>query len=1075
MQRGSSYLARVSQLHIEPASLTALVQGSAPEPYHVDIRFRGSGRPQMSCSCPVGYSCKHVAAVLIKALQGRNEQAAVNPAVLLWIDEWQRAQQALPRKTAVRREALFYVLEAATAGRRASVVFLKGRPGADGHPGGRTDRWENVERALLQAPSFVSDEDLEALRLIWVQRPRNYGWGPIALSGKGMGPIMRALLATGRVYSDSGHGLLPLHEGGARPAELVWQALDEYWTSPRLRLDDEQCQVIAGDEPWYVDRAGGLLGPVDCEVPAPLLARLFELPPLSELDRAVLGPVFAELAPELPSPVAARGLRVVHCAPQPMLELCTVHVWSQQRHRQYDYGFERDYDLALVRFQYEDLLFDAQDSHECVTLDQGVTVRVQRDFAREQQWLTSLEAYGLQKLRPDCLQGRAGSPLPAGWGLESEAAWPAFMQQALPALRAAGWQVQIPADFRHHLLQVQAWHAEVHDEGNGWFGLDLGIDVEGQRVPLAPVLSELFARDKRWLQAEALAAIAETDLIDLPLATGGRVRVEAGRIKPLARTLLDLFDSPVDGRLRVRALDAARLQLLDDPARWQFRGAEGVQAMVERLRAAGQVQPVPVPPGLGLQLRPYQQEGLAWLQYLRAQQLGGILADDMGLGKTAQTLAHLLTEKHAGRLDLPALVVLPTSLVFNWQREAAHIAPDLRLLALHGKERAEDFSRLAEFDVVLTTYPLLWRDEAVLQAQPWHMLIVDEAQTIKNAASRAAASLRRLQARHRLCLTGTPLENHLGELWALFDFLMPGFLGDSRSFVRQWRNPIEKQGDLLRRSILAQRLRPFILRRRKEDVARELPAKTTVIRPVQLRGAQRDLYETVRATVDDAVRQMIAAQGFRRSQIQILDALLKLRQVCCHPRLLAQAQASGELPAAAAAAVEDSAKLELLLDMLPSLLSEGRRVLIFSQFTRMLDLIAEHLQRLHLHWARLDGQTHDRELQVARFQSGEVPIFLLSLKAGGVGLNLTAADTVIHFDPWWNPAAEQQASDRAHRIGQDKPVFIYKLVVAGSIEERIVALQERKAELAAGILGHDATVATKFASEDVLALLAPLE
>jgi SNF2 family DNA or RNA helicase len=293
----------------------------------------------------------------------------------------------------------------------------------------------------------------------------------------------------------------------------------------------------------------------------------------------------------------------------------------------------------------------------------------------------------------------------------------------------------------------------------------------------------------------------------------------------------------------------------------------------------------------------------------------------------------------------------------------------------------------------------------------------------------------------------------------------PGFLGDNRQFTKHWRTPIEKQGDNQRRQLLARRIRPFILRRKKEDVAQELPPKTIIVRSVELEGSQRDLYETVRAAMDAKVREEIAIKGFNRSQIVILDALLKLRQVCCDPRLV---------KAEAAKKVKERAKLDLLMAMLPELVDEGRRILVFSQFTSMLALIEHELDRAGIKYVILTGDTTDREVPIRRFQDEEVPVFLISLKAGGVGLNLTAADTVIHYDPWWNPAVENQATDRAHRLGQDKPVFVYKLIVGGSIEEKILALQERKAELAAGILSEDRGVDVKFGTDDLAALFEPL-
>jgi SNF2 family DNA or RNA helicase len=407
---------------------------------------------------------------------------------------------------------------------------------------------------------------------------------------------------------------------------------------------------------------------------------------------------------------------------------------------------------------------------------------------------------------------------------------------------------------------------------------------------------------------------------------------------------------------------------------------------------------------------------------------------------------------------------MPTTLVPNWLAEAGRFAPGLRVLALHGAARKERFEQIGASDLVLTTYPLIWRDHEALAAHAWHLLILDEAQYVKNAATRGAAAIRQLNARHRLCLTGTPLENNLGELWSQFDFLLPGFLGSQQDFNKRWRNPIEKSDDQTRRALLARRLRPFMLRRKKDEVATELPPKTQIVATVELEAAQRDLYETVRAAMQKKVREAIAGQGLARSHIVVLDALLKLRQACCDPRLVKLATAR----------TERSAKLDMLMTMLPALLAEGRKVLVFSQFTAMLDLIAAALDAADMPYVMLTGETGDRSLPVRRFQNGEVPLFLISLKAGGVGLNLTAADTVIHYDPWWNPAAENQATDRAHRLGQDKPVFVYKLIVAGSIEERIVALQEKKAALADSILSDRASEGSGFSSEDIEALFAPL-
>ena len=402
----------------------------------------------------------------------------------------------------------------------------------------------------------------------------------------------------------------------------------------------------------------------------------------------------------------------------------------------------------------------------------------------------------------------------------------------------------------------------------------------------------------------------------------------------------------------------------------------------------------------------------------------------------------------------------------TWRDEAARFAPDLRVLILHGTGRARDAASFDGVDLVVTTYPLLPRDSALLESIDWHGVTLDEAQAIKNPTARWTQVACRLKAGHRLCLTGTPVENHLGEAWSLFAFLMPGLLGDAKSFTKLFRTPIEKRGDAERRLLLSRRLKPFLLRRTKAEVAAELPPKTEMVRWIDLAGGQRDLYETLRLAMDRKVRDAVASKGLSRSAIEILDALLKLRQACCDPRLVKLKNSPKAAPA--------SAKLDFLMEFLPALVEEGRRILLFSQFTSMLDLIKPELAKVGIPFVELTGQTTDRETPVKQFQSGAVPLFLISLKAGGVGLTLTAADTVIHYDPWWNPAVEDQATDRAHRIGQDKPVFVYKLIAGGTVEERMLDLQSRKRAVAEALFNPDGKGALAFSEEDIAALFQPM-
>jgi superfamily II DNA or RNA helicase len=1072
IQKAKAYLNSISQLTLQPDKITAQVMGTSPRPYSVEIFFdadvAGHLHIDPTCSCPVRWKCKHTAAVLLSALS-LPRAPTINHAVLEWVESFRRAVKAPPKKTAKpasKPEKLCYVLtKSAYTGGHVFGIY-KGKLDTGGQLLGRLEEWSNVERALVKPPQFVTEEDLLILRLLWKQRDK-HSYFPV--KGAQGNEILTRLLASGRLFfmeALAGSSYLKtepvrLKQGKVRKAHLEWGADDAGRMIPRVVSSTAVEVLPLSEATWYVDAATAEIGQLKIAQTPTQVVQLLNMPPLAEIDVAVVSEVLREMIPELPPPSTDR-LRTVTGTLVPVLSLDTSKPSWMGSFRGYRHG-SRQLDFARVKFRYGDAVLPPDHPGEFVTLQNGETVRVTRDQQLEKDALKSLGKYGLEALSsygtPDSVSDR---PI---FVLESEESWPAFMRQTVPQMQAAGWEVVVPQGFRHHVLEVEAWEAEFGEQEEGWFSLNMGIVVNGQRLPLAPLLHELFKIDPRWLDANQLEKMGDDEQIELLLKGGGRVNVPAGRIKPLARTLIELFDGRMDSEIRLSRYDVARISELSGMERWQFKGMDAVVELANKLKNTAGIKAVSPPEGFALQLRPYQLEGLSWLQYLREQKLAGILADDMGLGKTAQALAHLLLEKQSGRMDKPSLVVLPTSLIFNWKREAERFAPQLKLLSLHGKERAEHFPTIPQHDVIITTYPLLWRDVAALAEHDYHLLILDEAQTVKNVSSQAAQVVRKLNARHRLCLTGTPLENHLGELWAQFDFLLPGLLGDAKQFTKTWRTPIEKQGNKLRRDLLAKRVKPFILRRRKEDVAQELPPKTFIIRTVELEGGQRDLYETVRTAMDQRVREEIAAKGFARSHIIILDALLKLRQVCCDPRLL---------KLTAAKKIKERAKLDMLMEMLPELASEGRRILVFSQFTSMLELIETELASEKLGYVKLTGDTQNREEVVRRFQDGEVPIFLISLKAGGVGLNLTSADTVIHYDPWWNPAVENQATDRAHRLGQTKNVFVYKLVVAGSIEEKILALQEKKAELAAGILSEDVNGLVKFGEADIAALLAPL-
>ncbi|WP_315854420.1 DEAD/DEAH box helicase [Frigoriglobus tundricola] len=472
----------------------------------------------------------------------------------------------------------------------------------------------------------------------------------------------------------------------------------------------------------------------------------------------------------------------------------------------------------------------------------------------------------------------------------------------------------------------------------------------------------------------------------------------------------------------------------------------------DRLKQFEGVSPADPPAKFQGDLRGYQREGLGWLQFLRTFGFGGCLADEMGLGKTVQVLALL-----AGKRKGPALVVVPRSLVFNWKQEAARFAPDLKVLVHFGVGREKTAPPFKDYDIVLTTYGTLRNDAAVFAAFRFDTCVLDESQAAKNASTETAKAVRLINADHRLALSGTPVENHLGELWTLFDFLNPGMLGRAALVgTGPVRNP-----DAETREILAKALRPFILRRTKDQVAKDLPAKTEQTVYCDLEADQRKLYDELREHYRQSLLAKVDSVGMGRSKIQVLEALLRLRQAACHPGLLDKKRLK-----------EGSAKLDVLLPQLAELAESGHKALVFSQFTSLLSIVKSRLDDAGITYEYLDGRTRDRAARVERFQTDpDCKLFLVSLKAGGVGLNLTAAEYVFLLDPWWNPAVEAQAIDRSHRIGQTKPVFAYRLIARGTVEEKVLALQQSKRELADAILGGGGNLITDLKREDLELLL----
>ena len=478
----------------------------------------------------------------------------------------------------------------------------------------------------------------------------------------------------------------------------------------------------------------------------------------------------------------------------------------------------------------------------------------------------------------------------------------------------------------------------------------------------------------------------------------------------------------------------------------------------EQMSTFSAVEGLELPKGINAEFREYQLKGFSWLWFMYKYGLNGILADDMGLGKTLQALTVLQKAKEEDG-QMPTLVIAPTTVVFNWKAEIQKFAPTLSCLKLQGGERKQFFKKIPEYDVVITSYALLRRDIAKLKDINFRYIILDESQNIKNATSQTAQAVKQLNSQHKLALSGTPIENKLEELWSVFDFLMPGFLFSMADFNSRYVNPIMERQDKIVEKRLKLQIYPFILRRMKRDVAKDLPDKVENIAYCELTDEQKDFYLQVLDSTKEELFKSIEQNGLEKSRLSIFSALLRMRQICCHPRLYDKNNVKN---------VISSGKFEKLKVMLEEIVSEGHRILLFSQFVDMLDIIKAWLDKTGIKYEYLTGKTKDRQAAVERFNTDPtIPIFLISLKAGGTGLNLTGADYVIHYDPWWNPAVEDQATDRAYRIGQTKKVFVYRLITKNTVEEKIQKLKTVKRNLVDSVISVDRNITKSLTMDDI--------
>jgi superfamily II DNA or RNA helicase len=1062
--RGHDYFASGAVVELDggPSAIHATVEGTRD--YAVRVR-RDGARFLASCECPYFVDsaaiCKHIWAVLEAAdarglLDGADvARPQLVPATLPAsasvanspgapqrspVPVWDRVLTDL-RRSAARRDRdarppalldqqIVYVL-ADTMDGDAALVRIMARKRK------RTGDWSKPKPAGVAAHALgdLQDEADRDILSVIVGAPDEWGTTYMAYPGRSAfrlsGPMATRVLPwiarTGRafVHVDANAAPEPIEwdDGPAWRFELRVE-LAEGRGGSGIRVDGElvrERERMALNEPALVLKDGfvvarGRLATLEGMELFPWLSHLSASGPLTVPIDAAGRLVETLAATGVPPERLPETLRYesIAAAPRPSVRVSRAPAGA--------FFHAREHLLAQVQFDYDGTVVDAQPALTAYDAERRRMVR--RDGAAEARGVARLQQLGFHYLydhrfaRQVLVVGVDQFPravrtlVPEGWRVEAEGR----------VFRAAG------------ALDMRV------SSGVDWFELHGRVDFgDGQSLEIPAVLAAIRRGEGSVLLGDGTRGLVPEEWL----------RQYAG----MAR-----FGEAVDDHVRFRRSQAALLDALlaTQPA---VSVDEAFRRAREGLSTFDRIEPMHPPPSFEGRLRPYQQEALGWFAFLRQFGFGGCLADDMGLGKTVMVLALLLQRAETGGRDetgqdhRPSLAVVPRSLVFNWLDEARRFAPSLRLLDYTGTDRSLEGRTGA--DLILTTYGTLRRDAVLLREVQYDYVILDEAQAIKNASTASARAVRLLEARHRLALSGTPIENHVGELWSLFEFLNPGLLGSAAAFELASTGRSRLQREEL--ALVGKAVRPFILRRTKEQVAPELPARSEQTLYCELEGPQRRVYDQLRAHYRRALLARVAKSGLNRSKIQVLEALLRLRQAACHPALLDQAHAG-----------DPSAKLDLLLPRLAELVEEGHKALVFSQFTSFLAILRRHLDEQGLAFEYLDGRTRDRAARVERFQSDPgCRLFLISLKAGGLGLNLTGADYVFLLDPWWNPATEAQAIDRAHRIGQSRHVLAYRLIARDTVEEKVARLQESKRELADAILSENTGLIRDLKPEDL--------
>ncbi|MDB4537760.1 SNF2-related protein, partial [Akkermansiaceae bacterium] len=978
-------------------SASGKVQGTRRAPYRIHLSATQQGRSWTvwgRCTCPMVQDCKHVVA-FIYALQDRiKESRSPSGGHAQWLNALakvatEKPKSKKPSQPKRRTGALAYLVSLRSDG------FLEVGFGKIAYPtGGRPPKVDNAgftPNIRTRVPGYFQEGDEELTFAFQNRLPKapgdDYYWSDVRiLKGPLAGDLLPRLLETGRLFLDeefqkTRHADFPESLSAGPPITLnpCWEMSPEGDCAPSIGLPSPDVSLIELDGPYYLDQAHHLIGPVELKQGQSLeLLQLWKDGPVVAAEEAVeLTTAMEErgIPVVLPRPVALEEVILDHDGPTPVLTFVRAEVLKSLTRQVFGGAVKVPAEsllLGQLSFDYagRELSYSPDFPKTSRLAEKNRILVINRDAKAESKAckllgnsdvLPIIEIFAKEIIKEGYEFSFGIDRMIEDWDL----GWAHLLTEIIPDLEKLGWQIRYDSSFDLTVTEAAEVFTDLTEDptkGIDWFQFDTGIvTTEGQRQSLMELVAS-FLRSGDDLPDDDELEDDQRVLVTDEFAKSF-FNLPAKRFFRVVRSVRDLFNRPDDGIHRLEAAAIAEELALDES-----KTLADLRALGEQLKKQEPHKPVRLPSRIKADLRDYQKDGFQWLQFLARHHLHGILADDMGLGKTLQALTHLASEIQSKRNEgKPSLVVAPTSVVPNWAAEAQKFAPSLKVLVLHGSDRKDNFKKIDKSHLVITSYALLQRDKSEHTSHQYHLAMLDEAQYIKNPKAKVSIAACKLDARHRICLSGTPMENHLGELWSLSRFLMPGLLGNEATFNKAFRTPIERHGNTDAQRALNSRVGNLILRRTKDEVVLELPPKTEIIHRIALNKEQQEIYESVRTAMDSKVRDAIADKGLARSQIIVLDALLKLRQVCCHPNLIKTDLAKK---------AKHSAKLDFLVELLATLIEEGRRILLFSQFTTMLKMIEDHLKAKKINFVKITGATRDRKTPVEKFQSGKIPVFL---------------------------------------------------------------------------------------------------